>query len=33
MALRAMLDVIARVAADTGEKLALRIGLHSGPVQ
>ncbi len=28
----AMLDVTARVAAETGEKLALRIGLHSGPV-
>ena len=28
----AMHDVIARVAAETGEKLALRIGLHSGPV-
>ena len=28
----AMLDVIARLAAETGEKLALRIGLHSGPV-
>ncbi len=28
----AMLDVIARVAAETGEKLALRIGLNSGPV-
>jgi class 3 adenylate cyclase/energy-converting hydrogenase Eha subunit E len=28
----AMLDATARVAAETGEKLALRIGLHSGPV-
>jgi guanylate cyclase len=28
----AMLDVTTRVAAETGEKLALRIGLHSGPV-
>jgi len=28
----AMLDVTARVAAETGEKLALRIGMHSGPV-
>ena len=28
----AMLDVTARVSAETGEKLALRIGLHSGPV-
>ena len=28
----AMLDVTARIAAETGEKLALRIGLHSGPV-
>ena len=28
----AMHDVIARVTAETGEKLALRIGLHSGPV-
>jgi class 3 adenylate cyclase len=28
----AMLDVTARVAAETGEKLALRIGLDSGPV-
>ena len=28
----AMLDVTARVAAETDEKLALRIGLHSGPV-
>ena len=28
----AMLDATARVAAQTGEKLALRIGLHSGPV-
>jgi len=27
-----MHDAIARVAAETGEKLALRIGLHSGPV-
>ena len=27
-----MLDTIARVAAETGEELALRIGLHSGPV-
>ena len=29
---RGMLDAIARLAADTGEPLALRIGLHSGPV-
>jgi class 3 adenylate cyclase len=28
----AMHDVIGQVAAETGEKLALRIGLHSGPV-
>ncbi len=28
----AMLDATARVAAETGENLALRIGLHSGPV-
>ena len=28
----AMHDAMARVAAETGEKLALRIGLHSGPV-
>jgi len=28
----AMLDATARVAAETGEKLSLRIGLHSGPV-
>ena len=28
----AMRDVTARVATDTGEKLALRIGMHSGPV-
>ncbi len=28
----AMHAAIARVAAETGEKLALRIGLHSGPV-
>ncbi len=28
----AMNDVIARVAVETGEALALRIGLHSGPV-
>ena len=28
----AMLDVTARVAAETGEQLALRIGLDSGPV-
>ncbi|MEK6245535.1 MAG: adenylate/guanylate cyclase domain-containing protein [Pseudomonadota bacterium] len=27
-----MLDVTARLSAETGEKLALRIGLHSGPV-
>ncbi len=27
-----MLEAIARLAADTGEPLALRIGLHSGPV-
>ena len=28
----AMRDAIARVSAETGEELALRIGLHSGPV-
>jgi len=28
----AMLDATARVSAETGENLALRIGLHSGPV-
>jgi class 3 adenylate cyclase len=28
----AMREAIARVSAETGEKLALRIGLHSGPV-
>lgn len=28
----AMRDSTARVAAETGEKLALRIGMHSGPV-
>lgn len=28
----AMLDATARVAAETGENLALRIGMHSGPV-
>lgn len=28
----AMLEVIARLVAETGEPLALRIGLHSGPV-
>ena len=28
----AMRDAVARVSAETGEELALRIGLHSGPV-
>jgi guanylate cyclase len=28
----AMRDAITRLAAETGEKLAVRIGLHSGPV-
>ena len=27
-----MLEAVARIAAETGEALALRIGLHSGPV-
>jgi class 3 adenylate cyclase len=27
-----MLEAVARIAADTGEALSVRIGLHSGPV-
>jgi class 3 adenylate cyclase len=27
-----MLEAVARIAAETGEALAVRIGLHSGPV-